>query len=56
LGFASLLGLLFGLLFGLLQSEDFALLIGALALFVALATVMLLTRRLDWYRVNERGR
>jgi inner membrane protein len=56
LGFASLLGLLFGLLFGLLQSEDFALLIGALALFVALATVMLLSRRLDWYRVNDRGR
>src|SRR3546814_8607141 len=56
LGFAGLLGLLFGLLFGLLQSEDYALLIGAVALFAALATVMLLTRRLDWYQMNERGR
>jgi len=56
LGFAGLLGLLFGLLFGLLQSEDYALLIGALALFAALTTVMLLTRRLDWYRLNATGR
>ncbi|MGD9583323.1 MAG: cell envelope integrity protein CreD [Lysobacterales bacterium] len=51
LAFAALLGLLFGLLFGLLQSEDYALLVGALALFAALASVMLLTRRLDWYRL-----
>lgn len=56
LGFAGLLGLLFGLLFGLLQSEDYALLIGALALFAALSTVMLLTRRLNWYRLNDGGR
>jgi inner membrane protein len=56
LGFAGLLGLLFGLLFGLLQSEDYALLIGAIALFAALSTVMLLTRRLNWYRLNEHGR
>lgn len=56
LAFAGLLALLFALLFGLLQSEDYALLIGALALFAALATVMLLTRRLDWYRMSERGR
>jgi inner membrane protein len=56
LGFAALLGLLFALLFGLLQSEDYALLIGALALFAALATVMLLTRRLDWYRLGAGGR
>lgn len=55
LGFASLLGLLFGLLFGLLQSEDYALLIGALALFAALSTVMLLTRRVNWYRLREVG-
>jgi len=55
LGFAGLLGLLFGLLFGLLQSEDYALLIGALALFAALATVMLLTRRLNWYRLGGVG-
>lgn len=49
LAFAGLLALLFALLYGLLQSEDYALLMGAVALFAGLATVMLLTRRLDWY-------
>ena len=43
-----LLAGLYGLLYGLLQSEDYALLMGSLALFGLLATVMLLTRRLDW--------
>jgi inner membrane protein len=48
-GFGGLLAALYGLLYGLLQSEDYALLMGALALFALLATAMLLTRRLDWY-------
>ncbi|MFA9209497.1 MAG: inner membrane CreD family protein, partial [Yersinia sp. (in: enterobacteria)] len=38
-------------LFGLLQSEDNALLLGAGLLFIILAAVMVLTRRLDWYQV-----
>lgn len=49
-GFAALLSGVYALLYGLLQSEDYALLMGALALFGLLATAMLLTRRLDWYR------
>ena len=49
-GFAALLSGHYALLYGLLQSEDYALLMGALALFGLLATAMLLTRRLDWYR------
>lgn len=49
--FASGLLLLYGVLFGLLQSEDNALLLGAGLLFIVLAAVMLLTRRLDWYQV-----
>lgn len=52
--FAGLLGGLYALLYGLLQSEDHALLIGSLALFALLATAMLLTRRLDWYRLSAR--
>ncbi|MBI5608019.1 MAG: cell envelope integrity protein CreD [Deltaproteobacteria bacterium] len=51
LGFAGLLGLLYGTLYGLLQSEDNALLLGAGLLFAALAAVMVLTRRLDWYNL-----
>lgn len=49
--FAGGLLLLYGVLFGLLQSEDNALLLGAGLLFIILAAVMLLTRRLDWYQV-----
>ncbi|HSI96357.1 MAG: cell envelope integrity protein CreD [Methylophilaceae bacterium] len=45
--------LLYAVLFGVLQSEDNALLMGSLILFAALATVMTLTRRMDWYRLND---
>jgi inner membrane protein len=51
-GFAALLALLYALLYVLLQSEDYALLMGALLLFGVLATVMVITRRVDWYRVG----
>ncbi len=32
-----------------LQSEDYALLIGAIGLFILVAAVMLITRKVDWY-------
>ncbi len=41
---------LYGLLFLLLQLEQTALVVGALALFAALAAVMYFTRQVDWYR------
>lgn len=43
----------YGLLYVLVLSEDYALLIGAITLFAALAAVMLVTRRIDWYRSRE---
>ena len=51
---------LYGVLYGVLASEDNALLMGTLLLFLALGTTMLTTRKLDWYRVaplaaDERG-
>ncbi len=46
---AGLLVLMFGFNFALLQLQDFALLIGTLGLFVVLAAVMLVSRRIDWY-------
>jgi len=52
LGFAALLALLYASLYGLLVSEDNALLLGAGLVFAALAAAMLLTRRLDWYRLE----
>jgi inner membrane protein len=42
----------YALLYALVLSEDYALLLGAIVLFVALAAVMLVTRRLDWYRLS----
>lgn len=41
---------LYGVLYALLSLETYALLIGALLLFVALAAIMYLTRRVDWSR------
>jgi inner membrane protein len=42
-------GVLYGYLYVLLTNEDYALLIGSIGLFAALAVVMLVTRRIDWY-------
>lgn len=44
-----ILGLLYGYLYVLLQAEDYALLLGSVGLFVILALVMYVTRRIDWY-------
>jgi inner membrane protein len=51
--FGSLLGALYGFLYVILQSEDYALLLGSLLLFAALAIVMTMTRHVDWYRLSE---
>jgi inner membrane protein len=51
--FSAGIALLYAVLYGVLQSEDNALLMGSLVLFAALASVMLLTRRMDWYRLNK---
>ena len=50
------IGLLYGLLYVLLQLEQNALVIGSVMLFAALATVMMLTRRIDWYALFARLR
>ncbi len=44
------MGVIYGLLYMLVLSEDYSLLLGAIILFVALAAVMLATRRFDWYQ------
>ena len=53
LGLSALLAALYGALYGLLQSEDHALLLGAVLLFGALATTMVLTRRIDWSAIGR---
>lgn len=53
LGFGVMLALLYGALWGLLQSEDNALLLGSGLLFAVLAVVMVVTRKLDWYKLGQ---
>jgi inner membrane protein len=52
-GFGSGLVVLYSALYGLLSSENNALVLGALLLFAALGTVMVATRRIDWYGVGK---
>lgn len=49
--FGSGIAALYGVLYGVLLSEDNALLMGAVLLFLALTATMLTTRGLDWNRV-----
>lgn len=42
----------YGLLYLLILSEENALLFGSLSLFVALAAIMVATRKIDWYRLK----
>jgi inner membrane protein len=46
---------LYGLLYVLLQLEQTALVVGAIALFIVLASVMALTRKVDWYAKLKNG-
>jgi inner membrane protein len=46
---AAILIVLYGCLYILLQLEDYALLMGSVGLFVVLALVMYMTRKIDWY-------
>jgi len=47
-----LVAVIYGLLYGLVVSEDYALLMGSLALLAAVAALMYLTRRVDWYALT----
>ncbi|HSI76646.1 MAG TPA: cell envelope integrity protein CreD [Lunatimonas sp.] len=42
----------FGFLFVTINSQDYALLLGSLGLFIILGTTMYLTRNIDWYRIS----
>jgi len=54
--FGGALGVVYGLLYVLLQREQTALVIGSVGLFAAVAAVMWLTRRVDWYRMFDEAR
>jgi inner membrane protein len=50
---AGLLAVQYVFLFVLMQLEDYALLAGSLGLFIILALVMYLTRKVDWFNLRE---
>lgn len=51
--FGASLTALYGVLYGLLLSEDNALVLGSLLLFVVLAVIMLVTRKFDWFKLGR---
>lgn len=51
--FLLLLSMLYGFIFTIIQSEDYALLMGSIGLFVVLAIVMYLSRKIDWFSINK---
>ncbi len=51
LGFAAMLATLYAALYGLLVSEDNALVLGSGLLFLVLAAIMVITRKVDWYQL-----
>ncbi|AZP11888.1 cell envelope integrity protein CreD [Undibacterium parvum] len=53
LGFGGGLCLLYGALFGLLQSENNALIMGSILLFAVLTSIMVVTRKVNWYQLGN---
>jgi inner membrane protein len=51
-GFAAMIATLYAALYGLLISEDNSMVMGAGLLFVILAAIMIVTRKVDWYALG----
>jgi inner membrane protein len=51
--FSAMLTGLYGLLYVIVQAEDFALLMGAVLVFMILAILMYVTRGIDWYNLTS---
>lgn len=51
-----ILAVLYSYLYFVLQLEDYALLFGSLLIFVLLATIMYLTRNVNWFELSPRSR
>jgi inner membrane protein len=51
--FSALLALLYGFFYSLMQLEDYSLLLGSIGLFIILAVIMYLTRKVDWYGISS---
>lgn len=45
--------ILYTFVFSIIQLQDYALLLGSIGLFVVLATVMYLSRKINWYGTDK---
>ncbi len=52
---AGIMTLLYGYIFIILQLQDYALLAGSIGLFVAIAVVMVFSRKINWYKPAQQG-
>ena len=50
-----LVAFVYALHYGPVSSEDYALLMGSIALLVAIGALMILTRKVDWYAMAPRA-
>lgn len=48
-----ILVILYGFMYIIIQLEDYALIIGSIGLFVVLAIVMYISRKIDWYEIGS---
>jgi inner membrane protein len=53
--FSGLLTLLYGMLYIIISAEDYALLMGAILTFAMLCSLMILTRKIDWYLAVDKS-
>lgn len=51
---SSILLFIYAFIFVILQLKDYSLLVGSLGLFVILAVIMYVSRKIDWYNLNEK--
>lgn len=52
----SILLIMYTFIFAIIQMQDYALLIGSIGVFIILAVVMYLSRKIDWYQVKLGGK
>jgi inner membrane protein len=50
-----ILTILYLFIYSIIQMEDYALLMGSIGLFIVLATIMYLSRKINWYALKTKG-
>ena len=50
-----ILVILYLFIYSIIQMEDYALLMGSIGLFIVLAIIMYLSRKIDWYAIKTKG-